>query len=64
MQTTCKHHDQIRKIVFLVSQHILYGSRTLDTCDGMFNPDTNFGNLAIALFLSGSQFSLVRLFFG
>jgi len=30
----------------------------------MFDPDTNFGYLAIALFLSGSQFFLARLFFG
>jgi len=30
----------------------------------MFDTDTNFGYLMIALFICSSQFFLVRLFFG
>ena len=64
VQTTSNHHDQIGKIILRVSQYILHTARTLDSSNGMFNADTDFGYLAIAPFLFGSQFFLTRLFFG
>jgi len=54
MQAASDHHDQIRKTVFGVSQNILHDSRPLDTRNGMFDPDTNLRQLAVALFLFGS----------
>lgn len=64
MQSTSDHHHQVRKVVFCVSQDILYDATAFDTRNGMFNFDPNLGNLAIALFLFGRQFLLARLFFG
>ena len=64
VQATCDHHDQIRKVVLRVSQNIFHDPRTLDTSKGMFNFDTDFGHLTIALLLLGSQLFLVWLFFG
>lgn len=64
VQTASNDHDQIRKIVFRVSQDVFHGTRTFDTRNGMLDTDTNFGDLAIALFLFGSQVLLARLFFG
>ena len=64
MQTASNLHDQVREIILRVPQRILHRSRTLDARNGMFNSDTNFGYLVVALFLPSSQFLLVRLFFG
>ena len=64
MQTTSDDHDQIRKTIFRVTQHILYASRSLDARNGMFDPNTHLGYFVIArLFLLGQLF-LARLFFG
>jgi len=64
MQATGNHHDQIRKVVFRVSQNIFHNARTLDARNGMFDFDTNLRQLAIALFLFGGQLFLARFFFG
>jgi len=64
VQPTSNDHDQIRKVIFRVSQYILHNSTAFDPRNGMFNSDTNLRYLAITLFLFGSQFLLARLFFG
>lgn len=64
MQSASDDHNQVRKVVFRVSQDILHDATAFDTRNGMFNLDPNLGDLAIALFLLGSQFLLARLFFG
>jgi len=64
MQATGNDPDQIRKASFGVSQNIFHNARTLDTRNRMFDSDTHFGDLAIALFLFGSQLFLAWLFFG
>jgi len=53
MQATGDDHDQIRKIVFRVSQNIFHDPRALDASDGMFHTDPDFRDLVIALFLFG-----------
>ena len=42
MQSASDNHDQIRKIVFGISQNIFHDARALDAGNGMFNLDTNF----------------------
>ena len=64
MQATGNHHDQVRKTIFRVSQHIFHNARALDARNGMFDFDTNLRHLAIALFLFGGQLFLTWLFFG
>lgn len=64
VQATSNHHDRIGKIIFGISQHIFHSPRAFDACNGMFHADTNFGYLAVALFVPGSQFFLAWLFFG
>ncbi len=64
VQATGDDHNQIRKIIFRVSQNIFHDPRALDTRNGMFHSDPDFRNLAIMLFLFGGQLFLVRLFFG
>jgi len=53
MQSASQHHDQIRKIFFCISQNIFHDPGALDARDCMFNLDTDFGHLAIVLFLFG-----------
>ncbi len=64
VQSTSNDHDQIRKVIFCVSQNILHDSTAFDPRNGMFNLDADLRYLAIAPFLFGSQFFLARLFFG
>ena len=64
MQATGDDHDQIRKIIFRISQNIFHDPGAFDARNGMLHSDTNFGYLAIVLLLFGGQFFLVRLFFG
>ena len=52
MQATGNDHDQIRKVVFRVSKHILHNARTLDAGKSMFDLDTNLGQLAVLFFLT------------
>lgn len=54
MQATSDDHDQIRKIVFRVPQNVFHDARTFDARNGMFYSDPDFGDFAIAFFLSGS----------
>jgi len=53
VQATSDDHDQIRKIIFRVSQNIFHDPRTLDARNGMFHSDPDFRDLTIALFLFG-----------
>lgn len=53
VQTTSDDHDQVREVVFRVSQDIFYDPRTLDARNRMFDTDPNFRDLAIALFVLG-----------
>ena len=64
MQTTSDDHDQIRKPIFRIAQHILHTARTLDTCNGMFDSDTNLGYFAVVRLVFLGQFFLAWLFFG
>ena len=64
MQTTSDDHDQIRKTIFCVTQHILYTARTLDARDRMFDSDTNLGYFAVVRLVFLGQFFLTWLFFG
>lgn len=47
MQTTSDDHDQIRKTIFRVAQHILHTSRTFDAGNRMFHADTHFGYFTV-----------------
>lgn len=53
VQATGDHHDQIRKIIFEVSQNIFDNPTALDTGKGMFDFDTNLGELAIRFLFFG-----------
>jgi hypothetical protein len=64
VQSASNYHDQVRKVVFRVSQNILHNSTAFDPRNGMFDLDTDLRQFAIALFLFGSQLFLARLFFG
>ncbi len=64
MQAATGFHHPISKVVFPVAQLIFDHAIAFDPTNGMFHSDTNFGYLAIAFFFFGSQFFLVRLFFG
>ncbi len=64
MQTASDDHDQIRKTIFRVAQYILHTSRTFDTCDGMFDSNTQLGDFAIVRLVLLSPLFLARLFFG
>ena len=64
MQATGDDHDQIRKIIFRISQNIFHDPRALDASNRMFHFDANFRHLAIVLLLFSGQLFLARLFFG
>jgi hypothetical protein len=64
VQATSDFHSHIRQVVFGVAANILDNPAAFDACDGVFNPDSNSGQLAIGAFLPGGQFAPTRLFFG
>jgi len=41
MQSASNSHDQIRKVIFGVSQNIFHDATSFDTRNGMFNLDPN-----------------------
>ena len=64
VQPTSNYHRQIRKVILRVSQNIFDDATSFDDRNGMLNLDPNLIQLAVALFLFGSQFLLARLFCG
>jgi len=64
VQAAASFHDPIPKVIFPVSQLIFNNPIAFDAADGVFDPDAQAGNLAVAFFLFGSEFSATRLLHG
>jgi hypothetical protein len=51
LQATAGFHYPISKIISPVSQFIYYDSIAFDAINGVFDPDAQAGNLAVAFFI-------------
>ena len=64
MQSAASFHDPITEVIFPDAQLIFNNPIAFYATNGMFDPDAQAGNSAIALFLFGSEFFATRLFHG
>jgi len=64
LQTASDFHHAVGATILGVAEHIFHNATAFHARNRMFNPDTDAGQLSIRRFIRGTQFALLRLFFG
>ncbi len=64
LQTAGDFHYAVGNTILGVAEHIFHNATAFYTRNGMFNPYTDTGQLSIRGFIRGTQFTLLRFFFG
>jgi hypothetical protein len=64
VQRARDRHHQIGQSSFGIAEDVFDNATTLDTGQGMFNPDARARNASIAPLVSARQLRLAGLFFG